>query len=317
MKGQYNIYPLFTEVSSRQVRKGLHKKLSNQQCLKYLFAEVPDMTQTLNYTILSEEHFWMERSRVVIFPESTDILDRLREAKFSISKSSGIQFPHKCFLLAFPKDFKIAGHQAHGCMISYMDRTDRFDQIHIPFFKWLGFGIPVFADDRYTRGLYFSYFSPLQTDTLIRACIPTEIIADCLQAKTPHDYGVIVGNFSRDKIKDFIALDENDLKYQFELFQIVARIGVYATSCDNALREGYPHVRPKHLEPKGLKYIDYSLTAATESRTVGAHYRSWYFRQLNNKKYYQGEHKHKPIGSRIVFVKDTMVSLNVEAETLT
>ena len=322
MKGQYNIYPTFTEAAARNVRKAKGKKLPVKDCLSYLFSHVPEMTQSLNYTILSEEHYWMNQSQIVIFPESTDILERLTEAKFNIKKSNGISMPHDSFLLAFPKDFEIADTPANGCMISYMHRSDRFEHIHKPFFKYMGLGEPIFADDRYKQGLYITYQDPLKENTLVRACIPTDIIADCLKAKTAHAYGALVGNFSRDHIKDFIGLNDADLEYQFALFQIVARIGVYAGSCETALRPGYPDVRPKHLEPKGLKYKDYSLGLSNETRDpihfeIGAHYRSWHFRQLTDKRFYQGVHKKKPIGSRVVFVKDTMVNQNIEAETLT
>ena len=168
MKGLYNIYPLFTEIASRSVRRSVDKKLTTLQCLHLLFKEVPDMVRSINCTILAEEYYWLKHSSVVIFPETSDILERLSQAKFSISKSSGIQFPHDCFLLAFPKGFKINDIQTNGCMITYMRRDERYEKIHKPFFKYLNLGHPQYAENKHSKGFYFTYMNPFEKNILIR-----------------------------------------------------------------------------------------------------------------------------------------------------
>ena len=315
MKGRYNIYPLFSNILTKECCKVLGRKVGTREAMKMMYDGVPEMRQSLNYTILSEEHYWLNQCRNVIFPESVDILDRLTQSQFNIDKSEGIQFPHECFLLAFPKDYTIAGYPAKGVMVSYMHRMDRFKAIHQPYYKEMGLGEPEYVDDEYKKSLNISYLSPSQDGVIVRAVIPTEIAAKCLAAKNAAEYAEIVGSFDG-RVARVVELDEEDMRYQYELFQIVTRIGIYASACDSALREGYPHVRPKHLEPKGVHYIDQTLGLSTETRTVGMHYRSWHFRQLTHKRFYQGEHKTKPIGSRVVFVKDTMIGQEVEAETL-
>ena len=53
-------------------------------------------------------------------------------------------------------------------------------------------------------------------------------------------------------------------------------------------------------------------------RKQGAHYRRWHFRTLKHERYYQsGEWAGKPIGSRVVFVRDSFVNKDVSPHVLT
>ena len=53
-------------------------------------------------------------------------------------------------------------------------------------------------------------------------------------------------------------------------------------------------------------------------RRQGAHYRRWHFRTLKHERYYQsGEWAGKPIGSRVVFVRDSFVNKDVCPHVLT
>ncbi len=292
-------------------RQVLGKKTPAKDCLLHLIAEVPEFFNSMNYAVLCEEHYWM-KANSVIFPETADILYRLREAKLSLTQSQGLTMPHDSFLLAFPKDYKISSVPAMGCMVTFIKLEDRREHQHYPFLDYLGIKKNVTVTDLQVKGLYLTYFCPFNNQIVIRASIPEDLFVECLRASSAVRFGELLGSYQS---SDALTLNARDLEYQFELFQIIVRIGIYAASCDSALREGYPHVRPKHLEPKGLLYRDQTLGLSRETR-VSAHYRSWHFRQLTNKRFYQGAHAKKPIGSRIVFVKDTMVQLKVEAETL-
>jgi len=313
MKGQYNIYPTLTEISIRRVRQKHGKKISAQDALRFLIREVPNLLQSINYSILAEEHYWLEKSRVVIFPETAEILEKLTQAKFNIEHVAGINMPHDCFILAFPKDFMIKDVQANSCMISYLDSAGRMEHLHKPFLKYIKAG-KSHVTEKYDRGLYISYMNPYEKNSVVRMNVPSYLLADCLMAESATEYVKLVGHFET-KDAGTIKLNQHELEYQFALYQIVVRVGIYSTACD-ALRSGYPHVRPKHLEPKGISYVDQTLGLTSETRTVGMHYRSWHFRQLTNERYYRGEYANKPIGSRVVFVKDSMIGKNIEAETL-
>lgn len=53
----------------------------------------------------------------------------------------------------------------------------------------------------------------------------------------------------------------------------------------------------------------------TDQNKKALHHRRWHLRTLTNPRYYQGEFKDAPIGSRVVFVKDALINKDLEADT--
>ena len=316
MKGKYDIYDLMMRRMARVVRDEFGIK-DEQRALQSLFHRFPDLRLSLDGKIMSEELYWKETSRHVIFPRNTEILYKLFTSRFSLEKSSGFTTPHKNFVLAFPKGYEIDGTQAKGVLVTYMPFPDRMSEIHERFCDYLKQPMDYVAPSAYADRpvLTVAYQSPYDDEMLYSFTVPERLIPECLSAGDPETYYEVLGAYPKYNM-DF-DLDERDRRYQYTLFQLIIRLSVYAMAYDGALVDGYPDVRPKHLEPKGLKYRDTTLRMpALEKKDPKAHYRSWHFRQLVDERFYRGEHGNKPVGSRIVFVKDTVVGQKVEPETL-
>ena len=317
MKGKFDIYPLLTieMIAKTSQEKGKH--WSEDDCVRYLFAAVPQMRQSLNYSVISEEYYWRGHSQVVLFPEDTQVIERLLKAKLDIKMSSGIRMPHESFILAFPRDYKINGQPAQSCLITQLSRKRRFTHMHEPFTQKY-FGTSNTIDETSEgNGIHICYRDPLNRAMTVRSCIPETSMTAALHAKTPEQWHDVLGSYDPERDSTIVELSTQDILYQMALIQIIMRVAVYASACDSALREGYPTIRPKHLEPKGISYTDKTLQLArTGKGDTKEVYRSWFFRQLVHERYYRGEHAGEPIGSRIVFVTDTVVNQKIEAETL-
>ena len=146
-----------------------------------------------------------------------------------------------------------------------------------------------------------------------------KMIPALLTAKDGGDFKRMLGTF--EDYNNVLPLSDVESDLQYLITRLVAMIGLYSHSFPDRLRDGYPtNSPPKNMEPVlHKKWHSMRLGLPTEAsgdNDKAYHYRSWHFRQLMDKRYYQGEHATKPIGSRVVFVRDAMVGRDIEAETL-
>jgi len=112
------------------------------------------------------------------------------------------------------------------------------------------------------------------------------------------------------------------------IVKLVASIMVYINALgDEVLHRGVPFKKEnakflsKGLNPTDKKEPDLFTLRGPKGytgRKQGAHYRRWHFRTLKHERYYQsGEWAGKPIGSRVVFVRDSFVNKEICPHVLT
>lgn len=99
---------------------------------------------------------------------------------------------------------------------------------------------------------------------------------------------------------------------------------VHMSLDENKLQEGLPSkfVKDKynlHMNaPNSSPYLLRSTPSIEREVTVkGAHYRQFHFRNLQDERFYRGEHENKEIGSRWVPVSDSLVNSHDDPFTLT
>ena len=112
------------------------------------------------------------------------------------------------------------------------------------------------------------------------------------------------------------------------IVKLVASVMVYINALgDEVLHRGVPFKKEnakflsKGLNPTDKKEPDLFTLRGPKGytgRKQGSHYRRWHFRTLKHERYYQsGEWAGKPIGSRVVFVRDSFVNKDVSPHVLT
>ena len=110
--------------------------------------------------------------------------------------------------------------------------------------------------------------------------------------------------------------------------KLVASVMVYINALgDEVLHRGVPFKKEnakflsKGLNPTDKKEPDLFTLRGPKGytgRKQGAHYRRWHFRTLKNERFYKtGEWAGKPIGSRVVFVRDSFVNKEICPHVLT
>ncbi|MFK4132211.1 hypothetical protein ACI2KR_07950 [Pseudomonas luteola] len=326
-KPLYDLSPRLTDKICNNLRKIKHLKAKkNNELLKEFFGLSPDMLHSLDLFILAEERFWEMEGNQVIFPESHAVLDNLFRARYQIKNLQVFNLPFKSFILAMPHGYKIDGYEIPSCLITWEKYQTSEHSYLYPFFKWVGLpkpgGIKHQESDPDEMELGIIFQEPGVPMSYQRTlCFGSKVPA-ILEAKDIHEFAAILGDYSQSNIRNIVKSNEKDLQIQFRLFKLIAALGVYNTATGGEkLISGFPgSVEPKILGRGASQRLVMSTlgnyTSHAEDRTSpDAHYRSWHLRQLMDERFYKGEYSHMPPGSRIVFVKDTVVNGSVSPHT--
>lgn len=336
MSNGYNTYSMLMERITRLANKtmkkrGAKKKMSMQQMVQFMYHEEPSMVKSMDFQIMGEELFWMNNGCNVIFPEDIKVLDRIKAGKYDLTNHKGFQMPHESFMLAFPKGYEIAGVPAKGCLVTWMRHIDRYDQLHLPMAEYAGLDKGTLRPTYDPKDTAEILLSPTAAVNYIgehdglgdsgqppfcRSIFPQSKVPSLLKCRDIKDYREIMKSIANKDNDHEYDLNEDETQYQFELFKLLASISVYTSAFGQALESGFPGKRPKFLEGKDMpKFNDLTLSAGGK-QSPHSHYRSWHIRQLNHAKYYQGEYEQMEPGSRMVFVRESFVGQDVNAETL-
>lgn len=337
----YDCYPLLLDYMERTIAKDVWVKSQGKKvgkenrsilsALIWLYEQNRDLADTMDTIIMAEEYYWLETNRTVVFPESNEVLTRLLSSKVDLKNTAPIQMPHSSFVLAMPRKFEYKSVHIPSVLISWCDSDERDDIIGNFSEDVLGKRYkripmePQFEEEQQLAitWRYRDVDLPKELQdknqlATFRFCVPCSRIPELLRCESPKAMADFMGTL---KYKDVLSTNEADNLRQFYIAKLVLMVGLYSSSFADALKPGYPGKEPKHLEPRLHKpwsklKLGMSTSNPTENDERSYHYRSWHFRQLMDKRYYQGEHAEKPIGSRVVFIKDSMVGRKIEAETL-
>lgn len=323
-KATYELYPLLTQklVSLERDTIGRDAKaLSDQAVLQRFARRSPDLTGDHAFYIMAEELHLKNQGSQVIFPDTGLVLDNLLKAKFSMETHEGFNLPYRSFLLAMPRGYKFNGLQLPSLLVTWVPGRDFSSDVLAPFLKQLGV---VEGKTRYEdlpdMGLLSIVF--LDRDAKgarSRSVIYGEDLPHLLGAKNPdqfHSQMVRLGI-----LKDSDAMDAAEAATQFYSMRLVASLGVYHLATEGKhLKPGFPSSQAPRMDGRRADQPVEPLTLTSrinfdDAADKQAHFRSWHFRQLRDERYYRGEYRDHPQGSRYVFVSEAVIGLDATPNT--
>lgn len=328
-KALYDLYTRLTDVVAKKMRDVLPRKegqkASNKAMIGMVMDSSPAMIHSLDFLILSEEWYWEKQGNHVIFPESADVLHNLLRAKYSMDSPEGFTLPYESFFLAVPHGYSHNGIRLESFMVTMVPYLKSQDYTTIPFCKDMGIHPPTsYVHEQATeeaRCIAITYRDPVSKVGYIRTLQIDSNLPHILKCETVEEYHAAVGEF--DAKVGVIGLNKTELEAQFLAIKLVAALGVYHMATEGKrLSDGFPGSQAPRLhsydKKQPLVFSTLRNSVKVDSGTPAARdafYRTWFFRQLRDERFYRGEHEKTPRGSRYSFVADTVVGQKVSPHT--
>lgn len=326
-KALYDLYPKLLDRVVNDIKRSLPgkdgKKATRKDVLHMVMEVTPDFAHSLDFLIMSEDLCHEDNGSHAIFPESAAVLDNLLRAKYQMDSPEGFTLPFDSFIMAIPHGYEFEGVKLESFMVTFLPYQTSQDYTTIPFCRKMGVPLP----DSYVheeslpdaKSIALTYRDPENRAGYIRTLQIDHNLPKILKCKTAQEFRAELGDYES-KI-GVIDLTEAELMSQFLAVKLVAALGVYhmATKGDR-LTDGFPgKVMPRVNNLDKNQRIFFSTlknkVEQDEVSTKDAFYRTWFFRQLRDERYYRGEHEKTPRGSRYSFVSDTVVGQKVSAHT--
>lgn len=319
---RYQIYQTLTKDLTRILRKALGKPkhYPSAEAIARLFAFQPEMLGTMDTLVLAEEFFWERSGKHVIFP-LPEVVDQLLDAQYQLGAEALFDWPYESCILALPSAGPLA--DIPGALVTWHRSGDRTKRITDPFIK--GHKVNVELEERMDPALNeddmviaINYRIAMSADGdmgCARAVFPASRLPFLLASDDPFDFLIRLGSFGVYKGEE--SLTPQEASVQLRLLKLIAGMALLNGIAPNTLLQpGLPGIRFAGAEklPKGALGVRFLVPQADKTPRVG-HHRRWHFRTLRDERFYQGEHAHKPRGSRVIFVSDALVGEG-ESETL-
>lgn len=324
----YDLYPQLNQklcsVFRREMLGGKERKSATDvNVMRKILSFQPDLVQTLDFLILSEEYFWDRQGSHVLFPQSDAVLTNLLKANYVMTEQ-GFSLPFDSFVLAMPHGYQFEGVALPSFMVSMLPYQTAQEYSIFPYCDHLKIprpGTVAHGDSPdNARCITLSYRDANNSMMYSRVLQTEDKLPSILAAKNTQEFRAAVGEYSH--TKGIIASDEMDLKIQFICVKLVAAIGVYNLATEGQrLVDGFPgNIAPKMMGSRNERplkpfTIKNASEVTRERELIDPHYRTWHFRQLRDERYYRGQYAEQPVGSRYSFVTDTLVGQKVSPHT--
>lgn len=333
MQAKKPVFEVYSSMLDNQIKYArvmlknvLPKSATDRDVLAALFKHVPEAIKSLNLNIFAEEHFWIRTGANTIFPESAEVLENLIRARFQMDAADGFTLPFQSFMMSIPSGFKVDGTSIPSFLVSWIPYKQTEELIIGPFGVHAKIGGPLHVhldsapDD--DIAICICYRDPITPSAYSRTVISANQIPALLQDDRED---ILVTDIETYKnYHQVVGISSHDIKIQRIMFRIVAALGIYNMATEGSrLSPGFPG----NQQPKfNGKLPDYSMNNMTLKNSMSAssahmpeakdsYYRTWFFRQLRDEKYYRGEFSRYAKGSRYVFVSDTVVGQQITAHT--
>lgn len=308
----------------------ISKKDRNEKALQiacaFLYANEPKMKETLELLIHCEEYHWLTHGKQVTFFDSTETARAIIESSYNIEDFSTLYNGDESFMLALPDDLKMGNTTAQsGIMVNIGMHSLRAENMVNPFSKWAKMPAPEIIWDEEQKpgdwGIYACYQQQLGSHEYMRFAFPSHTLPEIMKMRDFNDYRDYLKQTNRFDYFRGANLDAPEEAYQFDIIRLIAGLLLYRKALPDRIHPGMPGgfkeqaYQSRYVEQHKPQTIHSPATQANIA--MGAHYRSWHFRQLMAERYYQGDYAKLRKGERIVFVRDSMVNREVEAETVT
>lgn len=301
----YKFYSALLDVNLKNMRladKSLGK-WDHVKAAQAFFGQFPHMTNTLDFLIMADECGYIEEDLAVsYFVKDESALEAIDSLKIDKVDFSLLLRASELFTIAFPYHADVSPVLV---MISDLDDFQRrIKRVHSSTSGLKGQGV----EDKYSFHMVMKFpATPTVPESYSRLSLPLGIIGKAIQCKDNQEFAALIPLDERAEVQ---SLNPEETAMQFRALQFVAKFLVYRAGAPDRFADGCPsnEKSSKFVSAAGHRktFSVPALSAATE------HYRCAHFRQLRAERYYTKEHKDKPVGSRIVFVHDSVVNAKVE-----
>lgn len=326
-KALYDLYPKLLDRIVTDVRRSLPGKEGKKATRKDIFGMVmevtPNFAHSLDFLIISEDLFHEDNGSHAVFPESTAVLDNLLRAKYEMTSPEGFSLPFDSFIMAIPHAYTFEGVRLESFMVTMVPYQTSQEYTTIPLCRKMGIPQP----DSYVheeslpdaKSIAITYRDPDNRAGYIRTLQIDHNLPKILKCKNVQEFRAELGDYES-KI-GVIDLTEGELMSQFLAVKLVAALGVYNMATGGSrLVDGFPGKQMPRIQNRDkAQPLRFSTLKNKAEQDVVAprdsYYRTWFFRQLRDERYYKGDHEKTPRGSRYSFVSDTVVGQKVSAHT--
>ena len=283
-----------------------------------IFEASPHLRATLDCLICAEECYFLAHGKRVYFLEDAEIARSIQRGAYNITSADALYQGAESFVLMIPNGLTFAGRQGSGVLVTIFSHVERKDRVFNDFFDSIG---QPRAEVK-TRGdlgdftVCVSYQQGLLSAEYCRMAMPSHSIEHCMAFDSHEQYAAYQQEHNKFDFIGGIDLDLAESQYQWDLIRLVCGFLIYRVALPDRIIEGLPGFNPKDATTQYVKQVDAVHVHHPKGahRSPEGHYRTWFFRQLVHERYYQGEHAHKPRGSRMVFVQDSFIG-DVDAAT--
>jgi hypothetical protein len=321
-----------------------------------------------------EQYFYSETDRVVIYPESADLLTSIFEADYHLDGFELDAFL-KDFILMMPEGFEIDGTTFPSMQISISSELER----DLTLFNYVMEALKTRCRDEITAAIYevlvrdmtnqyatfLEYqndssdnnaeafqkwadgFDELGADTFYKCQTEISLRSGSMYMSLTKEMFLDAVNSDRDPEArkrffesclnsprfNFSGIDEANKDFVDEtlnslisMCKMICSVLVYCQALgDEVLHKGVPFRKDNVVKLskspnkiKGTTSMTLRGPKGFSSKKAQSHYRKWHFRTLKDERFYQSdEWKDKPRGSRVVFVRDSVVNRDVSPHVLT
>lgn len=326
-KSLYDLYPKLLDRLVNDMKRAMPgkegKKATRKDIVQMVMEMTPNFAHSLDFLIMSEDLLHQENGSHAIFPESSAVLDNLLRAKYQMDTPEGFTLPFESFIMAIPHGYMFEGVKLESFMVTMVPYLTSQDYTTTPFCRKMGIPLPeAYVHEQClpdAKSIALTYRDPETRAGYIRTLQIDHNLPKILKCKTAQEFRAELGDYES-KV-GVIDLTEDELKSQFLAIKLVAALGVYHMATGGSrLADGFPgKTMPRVNNLDKNQPIFFSTlknkVEQDEVATKDAYYRTWFFRQLRDERYYRGEHEKTPRGSRYSFVSDTVVGQKVSAHT--
>lgn len=265
------------------------------------------------------EWCWLLSNKTMIFVKDNETCESIFKGKYEISYIDGITPPSKNFILNFPASYRVEGFKMPSLSVCVYTSGKYKEEVFDPVMSHANLNEEFISDDgEHYTGLMLEVFFALFSEedgkwARHRFFSPWNLLGRFLETENP---GLFKNQGDRD-LTDITEATEKEQRLTFLAMKFVVSFMVYCQATNGkCLIDGLPgnSIGNKELE-KAFNTKDITkLTLQKANDTPEAesekdqHYRSWHIRQLRDERYYQNSHKDSPRGSRLVFVKDSIIN---------
>lgn len=286
---------------------------------------IPEIVSAVDTTIAMEEWDWLaSNNKRAYFFKDADLARKVMNGIHRITDPSMLYECPESFLLSLPEELDV-NPGGSGLLVSFMDYKYRSGKLAESFFSAMGRETPETSNDKAIDiMLTVNYLAPNDSKSdMAWTCLslPLEWITDIVRMSEESEYCAFMSDRTRMQDNNYaVPLTHDEQVKQFYVFKLVCGFLLFRKALPERFINGTPgEGNPLYATKTSARAHFQTLlppVAKSDRSTSVTHYRSWHFRQLMNERYYRGEHKNKKLGSRFVFVSDSVVGRDIEALTV-